>query len=136
MKKVIPLKKIILRRTEEEVTEILAALREDYNIPVRIKKREIKVLLEEFYDYYEKKGIQYAYREMMIGHMEDIAISADQEEVGLVDIGYILRNMKLLELLDSPMEVVPKETKKVLKRIKSKLEGEYEANERKRRKKL
>lgn len=89
-------------------------------------------MLEEFYNYYESKKIQYAYHEMMIGHMEDIAITAIEEEPSVVSIGYILKEMKLLELLDSPMEVTPPETKKVILKIMRKIERGTESNERKR----
>jgi len=121
MKKVIEFKQIILDKTEFEVNDILSSLREDYEIPVKVNKKEIQVLLREFYQYYESKEIQYHFFEMMTGHFEDIALTAIEFEEE-VNIDFILEQMKLLELVDSPIEVIPPETRKVIQKIRKSLE--------------
>ena len=133
MKKVVPFKEIILKKTEAEVIDILSSLVEDHDQPVRVKKTELRVILGEFLNYYEKKGILYAYYEMMVGHMEDIAITAIEEEPDVVDLSYILKELRFLELIDSPMEVIPPETKKVIEEIMQKLGKGPKKYERKRR---
>lgn len=133
MKKVISFKEIILQKTEAEVVDILSSLVEDHDQPVRVKKTDLRVILEEFLNYYQKKGILYAYYEMMVGHMEDIAITAIEEEPDVVDVSYILKELRFLELIDSPMEVIPPETKKVIEGIMLKLGKGPKKYERKRR---
>lgn len=129
MSKIITFKEVLIRKTREEIEEILESLEEDYGVEVKVSKEEIKVLLEEFYNYYARKEIIHSFFEMMTGHMEDIAIMATEEDIP-VDIDFILEQMKLLELLDSPIEVIPKETRKVVKKIRKTLEGSGKPHER------
>jgi len=111
----------ILDKTLKIIVETLNSLKEDYFIPVSISKCELHIILSEFYNYYEKKEIQYRFLEMMTGHFEDIAISAIDSN-SVVDSNYILNQLQLFELLDSPMEVNPLETKKLIHVISNKLE--------------
>ena len=115
------IKDFILDKTLKNVVETLTSLRDDYSIPVSITKCELRIILNEFYRYYEKKHIQYHYFEMMSGHFEDIALSAIEEE-SLVNSDFILSQLQLFELLDSPMEVNPKETRQLIYSISKKIE--------------
>ena len=116
MTEVISFKKVILDETFFEVEDILESLREDYDLDVVVTEGEIRILLDELYRYYERKQIQYRFFEMMVGHFEDIACMATEEGVE-VNLNYIARKMQLLELLDSPLEVIPKETRMVMNRV-------------------
>ena len=119
--KVESIRNFIIDKVLKDVIDTLTSLREDYLIPVSISKCELRIILNEFYNYYEKKQIQYHYIEMMTGHFEDIAISAIESN-SIVDSSFILNQLQLFELLDSPVEVNPKETKKLVNSISKKIE--------------
>lgn len=131
MKKLVSLKDIYIKQTLFEAMDVLTTLKEDYEIPIRVKKSDMRVMLTEFYDYYAQKQILYHYPELMIGHMEDIALIAINEEVEEVTMDFVLAKMRLLELLDSPTEVIPPETKRVIQKIKNKIEKGPKSYERK-----
>ena len=130
MTQIISFKDILVRKTKDEINEILESLEEDYGVEVNIGEEELQVLLDAFYNYYARKQIIHSYYEMMTGHMEDIAIIATEENMA-VDMDFVLDQMTLLELLDSPIEVIPKETRKVVKKIRKTLEGRGQPHERK-----
>lgn len=115
--KIIILKDKIITSLLEEVKEIIDSLREDYNLEVDINDLELTVILSKLYDYYASKEILYEFREYMIGHFEDIAITAIENNAK-VDIDFILNGIKLYELLDSRVEVNPNETKKIISKIR------------------
>ena len=134
MSKIISFREELLKKAEKEVLDILASL-EDYEITVSVTPREIRLLLEEFLTQYEEKDIIYWFYEMMTGHFEDIAITAIEEEKK-VDIDYILKELTLLELLDSPIEIIPKDTRKTVQKVKKQLERGPKLYEGKHHKKL
>lgn len=115
--KIIILKDKIITSLLEEVKEIIDSLREDYNLEVDINDLELTVILSKLYDYYASKEILYEFRKYMIGHFEDIAITAIENNAK-VDIDFILNGIKLYELLDSRVEVNPNETKKIISKIR------------------
>ena len=119
--KIESIRTFIIDKVFKDVIDTLNSLREDYLIPVSISRCELRIILNEFYNYYEKKQIQYHYIEMMTGHFEDIAISAIESN-SIVDSNFILNQLQLFELLDSPVEVNPKETKKLVNSISKKIE--------------
>ena len=121
MKKVETIKEHIIEKTMEEVLIMIETLKEDYYLPIHISKVEIRLILNEFYSYYEKKNIQYHFFDMMKGHFEDISIMAI-EEAQTIRSDYVLEKLKLLELIDSPMEVDPRETKNLINHIEKRLE--------------
>lgn len=119
--KIKAIKDFILEKTMSDVIETLTSLKNDYLIPVSITRCELRIILNEFYRYYEKKQIQYHYFEMMSGHFADIAITAIDNN-SVVDSNFILNQLQLFELLDSPVEVDPRETKKLVRTISDKIE--------------
>lgn len=117
MSQVIRLKDKIIDGLYKEVHDIIFSLEEDYDLNVSVNPLELIVILNMFYDYYESKGILYDFKEYMIGHFEDIAITAI-ENGDDITTEYILNGIKLFELLDSRIEVNPKETAKVIQKIR------------------
>ncbi len=102
------------------VKEIFDSLVEDYDIEVTVPLQDICVITDIFYDYYKEKEITGYFVESMIGHFEDIGIDATEEDA-IVDHDFLLRELRLYELLDSRVEVNPEETKVLIKRIKDDL---------------
>ena len=123
MTEIISFGKVIVDNTFDEVRDILESLEEDYDIVVNVSDLEVKLLLKELYQYYAKKQIAYHFFEIMVGHFEDMAICAVEEDAE-VNLYYILNKIQLFELLDSPVEVVPNETRLVVQRVLRKLEKE------------
>ena len=121
MKKVESLKEYIINQVMNEIEEMITSLREDYQIFISISKCELRIILNEFYRYYEKKGIQGYFLETIKGHFEDLSIMAIENN-NFIDSDFILNQLRLLELLDSPMEVDPRETKKLILSISKQLE--------------
>ena len=100
-----------------EILNLLEIARDDYELEVILSLSE--------------ENIPFAFTETMIGHFRDIiwdAIEFDSK----IDLSFVLGELGLYELLDSRMEVDPRETKKILKKIRNKFEkGEnYERRER------
>ncbi len=120
MSKITRFKDKIVDDLYKEVYDIIFSLEEDYDLKVSVNPLELMVILSMFYDYYESKGILYDFKEYMIGHFEDIAITAI-ENGDDITTEYILNGMKLFELLDSRIEVNPKETTKVIQKIREKI---------------
>lgn len=120
MSKITRFKDKIVDDLYKEVYDIIFSLEEDYGLKVSVNPLELMVILSMFYDYYESKGILYDFKEYMIGHFEDIAINAI-ENGDDITTEYILNGMKLFELLDSRIEVNPKETTKVIQKIREKI---------------
>lgn len=120
MSKITRFKDKIVDDLYKEVYDIIFSLEEDHDLKVSVNPLELMVILSMFYDYYESKGILYDFKEYMIGHFEDIAITAI-ENGDDITTEYILNGMKLFELLDSRIEVNPKETTKVIQKIREKI---------------
>ena len=121
MSNVISFTEEIVKKTEKEIMEILISLVEDYELEVKVKQRQIHILLEQFMKQYEKNEIVYWFYEMMTGHFEDIAITAVEQDAK-VDIDFILNQLTLFELLDSPVEILPEDTRNTVKQIRKTLE--------------
>ena len=101
-----------------KVKEILNELEDDGG-EVNLSDLELKTVLFEFYEYYRKKGILFCFEEAMVDHFGDIADDAYDEE-SVLDLEYLLGELALYELVDSRVEVNPKETKQLIKGIRSK----------------
>ena len=102
------------------VKEIFDSLVEDYYVEVTVPLQDVSLIIDSFYDYYKEKEITGYFVESMIGHFEDIGIDATEEDA-VVDHDFLLRELRLYELLDSRVEVNPEETKVLIKRIKDDL---------------
>ena len=85
---------------------------------VEINDIQLYCILRYFYAYYVRKHIQYAFEETMINHFNDLCDDAYEEEA-VVDLDFVLNELKLYELLDSRIEVNPIDTKKIVKRIRN-----------------
>ena len=101
-----------------KIKEILDEL-EDDGVEVSLSDDELKTVLFEFYEYYRKKGILFCFEEAMMDHFSDIADDAYDEE-SVLDLEYLLGELALYELVDSRVEVNPKETKQLIKGIREK----------------
>ena len=121
MKKIESIKEYIINKTLEEVVEMIEALKEEYCIPIKISKVELRIIICEFYNYYEKKELQYLFFEIMKGHFEDISITAIENK-DTINSRYILDSLQLFELLDSPMDVDPRETRRLIEKVRVKIE--------------
>ena len=106
-----------------EVYEIFDALREDYDLEVLITEDMINVIIDEFYAYYEQKKIVFAFLDSFINHFNDLATTAIESEC-VVDLSFVLNQLKLFELCDSRMEVDPRDTTKIIQKIYKKYEKE------------
>lgn len=101
---------------KKEVIEILHSLEEDYELRVLIRPIEIDLILHQFYQYYVSKSISFAFRDTMIGHFEDLAYDAISYSCD-IDLDFVLAELQLYELLDSQIEVLPKDTRRLVKNI-------------------
>ena len=101
-----------------KILEIIDELVEDGG-KVSLNEIQLKTILNEFYDYYRKKGILFCYEEAMVDHFGDIADDAYDEDANM-DLEYTLGELALYELVDSRVEVNPKDTKAIIKSIRSK----------------
>ena len=106
-----------------EVFEIFDILREDYDLEVLITEEMINVIIDEFYAYYEKKEIVYAFYDSFINHFNDLATVAVENDA-VVDLEFVLNQLKLFELCDSMMVVDPRDTDKIVKKIYKKYNEE------------
>lgn len=103
------------------VKEILDELIDDGG-EVTLTDDQLRVILDEFYKYYKKKEILYCFEDAMVDHFGDIADDAYDEDANM-DLEYTLGELALYELVDSRVEVNPKETKKIIKTIRNKNNG-------------
>jgi hypothetical protein len=71
MTKVLKLSDKIKEKLRFEVLEIFDILKEDYELEVLITEEMINVIIDEFYLYYEKKEIIYAFYDSFINHFND-----------------------------------------------------------------
>ena len=106
-----------------EVFEIFESLSEEYDLEVLITEDMINIIIDEFYAYYEQKKIVFAFLDSFINHFNDLAITAIESEC-VVDLAFVLNQLKLLELCDSCMEVDPRDTTKIIQKIYKKYEKE------------
>ena len=123
MNKVIKLSDKIKEKLRVEVVEIFDILREDYDLDVLITEEMISVIIDEFYAYYEKKEIVYAFYDSFINHFNDLATVAVEND-SVVDLDFVLSQLKLFELCDSCMEVDPRDTDKIVQKIYKKYDEE------------
>lgn len=99
-----------------EVFEVFDILREDYDLEVSITEEMINVIIDEFYAYYDKKDIVYAFYDSFINHFNDLATVAVENDC-VVDLAFVLNQLKLFELCDSMMVVDPRDTDKIVQKI-------------------
>lgn len=123
MTKIIKLSDKFKASLKVEVIEIFDILREDYDLDVLITDEMISVIIDEFYAYYEKKEIVYAFYDSFINHFNDLA-SAAIENDSVVDLDFVLSQLKLFELCDSMMVVDPRDTSKIVQKIYKKYDKE------------
>lgn len=123
MSKVIKLSDKIKEKLRAEVVEIFDILKEDYELDVSITEDMIKVIIDEFYAYYERKEIIFAFYDSFINHFNDLATIAVEND-SVVDLDFVLSQLKLFELCDSMMEVDPRDTDKIVQKIYKKYDEE------------
>jgi hypothetical protein len=123
MTKVLKLSDKIKEKLRFEVLEIFDILKEDYELEVLITEEMINVIIDEFYLYYEKKEIIYAFYDSFINHFNDLATVAVENDA-VVDLEFVLNQLKLFELCDSMMVVDPRDTDKIVKKIYKKYNEE------------
>lgn len=123
MSKVIKLSDKIKEKLRLEVVEIFDILKEDYELEVSITEEMIKVIIDEFYTYYERKEIVFAFYDSFINHFNDLATVAVEND-SVVDLDFVLSQLKLFELCDSMMEVDPRDTDKIVQKIYKKYDEE------------
>lgn len=123
MNKVIKLSDKIKEKLRAEVVEIFDILKEDYDLDVSITEEMIRVIIDEFYTYYEKKEIIFAFYDSFINHFNDLATVAVEND-SVVDLDFVLSQLKLFELCDSCMEVDPRDTDKIVQKIYKKYDEE------------
>lgn len=117
MKKIRSIIEFSKDKVYQEVVEILNALEDDYDLDVLVDYKDIYLIIEEFYSYYVSLGIAYEFRESMINHFNDIAIMAVENNC-IVDNNFILEGLRLFELCEAAIEIVPEDVSKVLEKIK------------------
>ena len=123
MNKVIKLSDKIKEKLRAEVVEIFDILKEDYDLDVSVTEEMIRVIIDEFYTYYEKKEIIFAFYDSFINHFNDLATVAVEND-SIVDLDFVLSQLKLFELCDSCMEVDPRDTDKIVQKIYKKYDEE------------
>ena len=123
MNKVIKLSDKIKEKLRAEVVEIFDILKEDYDLDVSVTEEMIRVIIDEFYTYYEKKEIIFAFYDSFINHFNDLATVAVEND-SVVDLDFVLSQLKLFELCDSCMEVDPRDTDKIVQKIFKKYDEE------------
>ena len=117
---VISIEKIHTYKVKEEVIEIIESLREEYGLECTITNSQIDLILRSFYRYYEEKEIVHSFDDVMIGHFNDMAIDAIENRCSF-DYDFVLSELQLYELLDSQVEVDPRDTKKIIKKIRNEI---------------
>ena len=123
MTKVLKLSDKIKEKLRNEILLILDILKEDYELDVLITVDMINTIIDEFYNYYEKKEIVFAFYDSLINHFNDLATVAVENSV-TVDLTFVLNQLKLFELCDSMMIVDPRDTDKIIKKIYKKYDKE------------
>ena len=78
----------------DEIKGIIAELKDDGG-DVALKDNELRIILDEFYNYYKEKKILICFEEAMIDHFTDIADDAYDESATL-DFEYVLGELVLL----------------------------------------
>ena len=114
------LSKYRLDEVEKKILSFLEEIEEEEDIRITLTREDIRVILETFYRYYERKKIGYLFAEGMIGHFRDMALDAIEYSMDL-DLAFVLGELQLYELLDSPLAVLPRDTKRMVKQIEKKL---------------
>lgn len=123
MNKISKLSDKIKEKLRNEILLILDILKEDYELDVLITVDMINTIIDEFYNYYEKKEIVFAFYDSLINHFNDLATVAVENSV-TVDLTFVLNQLKLFELCDSMMIVDPRDTDKIIKKIYKKYDKE------------
>ena len=123
MNKILKLSDKIKEKLRNEILLILDILKEDYELDVLITVDMINTIIDEFYNYYEKKEIIFAFYDSLINHFNDLATVAVENSV-TVDLIFVLNQLKLFELCDSMMIVDPRDTDKIIKKIYKKYDKE------------
>ena len=104
----------------ERIQAMVDTLIEDYSVSVIITSDEIDLIISSFYSYYESKNIIFSYLETMTNHFSDICFDVIEEEKSLT-LDFVLKKLKLYELMESQVEVNPLETSQLIKKIRKEL---------------
>ena len=93
---------------------------EKEGINVDVKEEQFKVIIDDFYNYYQRKSILFSFVETMNAHLEDMMIDAVDEGCNF-NVEFVLEELKLYELLDSLLAVNPSDTKRIIKKLYKKV---------------
>ena len=119
-KKVLSLREYRVGQVMAIAEKVMDQLDEFDETPVWVTMKEINVIIEEFYRYYQKRHIEHAFIECIGGHFYDMGIDAMKYDHPF-DLEFVLGELRLYELLDSPLAVHPRDTKRIIKGIQKKL---------------
>ncbi len=127
---IVSYKSVVIQNIADEIHDIFLSLVED-GYDVDVNEREVKIILSELYDYYDKKNILYLFYDTMIGHFEDMSIIAEEYDID-INLNFVLKELQVLELLNSPLAVIPREERMILNGLSKTLERGEKHYERKR----
>lgn len=83
---------------------------------------EISLILDRFYEYYQRKNITNYFADTMKEHFRCMSDDAYNFE-SKVNVSFVLGELYLYELCDSRVEVDPRDTQKIIKKISKEIGG-------------
>ena len=89
---------------------------------VVITHEEIDLIIDRFYEYYRKKKITNCFAEFMKEHFRCMSDDAYNFKAK-VDLKFVLGELYLYELCDSRVEVDPRDTQKIIRKISKEIGG-------------
>lgn len=119
MKKIISLEAIRKNNCYEEIAEMIDDVSE-YDIEVKVRPIEIKIILQELYNLYKEKNIIYQYQEDMSTYFNEImliAIENDQE----ITNNLIFESLSFCHYLQTPVEIEKEDIDTALENAKTKI---------------
>ena len=94
----------------------------DNGIAVEVFHGEIDYIVDSFFEYYKSKNIVDDFVVTMKDHFRDIYNDALDYDMP-VTLDFILCQLSIYELCESRVEVDPRDTKKIIKKIRKELGG-------------
>jgi len=94
----------------------------DNGIEVKVFHEQIDYIIDKFFDYYKSKDIVDDFVVTMKDHFRDIYNDALDYGI-IVTLDFVLCQLSIYELCESRVEVDPRETKKIIKKIRKELGG-------------
>lgn len=122
MKKIVDFKDFYLKQVYLEAMDVMRSLQEEYGLIVKVSDSELKIVIEQFYEYYASLGISYEFVELMICHFHDVAIMAI-DDACVVDFDFVLRGLEVSEFYYSAVEVEMDDVRTVICSIKKLVKG-------------